>query len=90
MKEPQASSGHHPIFRRDLAFLAGIAVAAFAVGRFTPLFEYAFAWARRLGMLETLTGVLVSVAFAAVVLLVGRYGWVGTLVTIVKKDLLIE
>ena len=43
-------------------------MAAFAVGRFTPLFEYAFAWARRLGMLETLTGVLVSVAFAAVVL----------------------
>ena len=71
MKQPHTSGGHNH-FGRDLAILAGIAVAAFAVGRFTPVFEYAFAEAQRLGGLETLAGVLAGVAIAAMVLLTVR------------------
>ena len=46
MKQPHASGGHKHLIR-DIAIMAGIAVAAFAVGRFTPVFEYAFAGAQR-------------------------------------------
>ena len=72
MKKPQAlSSTHRPPFR-DLAVLAGVAVLAFAIGRLTPVFAYAFGWMQRLGPPETLLGVLVSVVLAAVVLIVAR------------------
>ncbi len=68
MKKPPAlSSAHRPPFR-DLAVLAGVAVLAFAIGRLTPVFAYAFGWMQRLGPPEALIGVLVSVALAAVVL----------------------
>jgi len=52
--------------------LAGVAVLAFAIGRFTSVFVYAFGWMRHLGPPEALLGVLVSVALAAVVLIVAR------------------
>ena len=75
MKKPQALSSAHRTLLRDLAVLAGVAVLAFAIGGFTPVFAYAFGWMQRMGPPEVLIGVLASVALAAVVLVVARARW---------------
>ncbi len=72
MKKPQALSSTHRPLLRDLAVLAGVAALAFAVGRFTPVFAYAFGWMQRLGPPEALVGVLASVAIAAILLVAIR------------------
>lgn len=72
MKKPQALSSTHHSILRDLAVLAGVAVVAFAVGRFTPVFAYVFAWTQRLGPPEALAGMLVCVTIAALVLAARR------------------
>lgn len=72
MKQPHASGHHRHVFRRDLAILAGIAVAASAVGFFTPVFDVVFAGTQRLGLLEPFAGVLTVVVLTALVLLVLR------------------
>ena len=68
MKKSQALSSAYRPSPGDLAVLAGVAVLAFAIGRFTPIFAYVFGWTRSLATPEALLGVLVSVAIAAVVL----------------------
>ena len=72
MKNPQALRSTHRPLLRDLAVLTGVAVIAFAVGRFTPVFDYLFGWAQGLGSPGVLVGVFVSVVIAAVVQVILR------------------
>ncbi|MFQ5572236.1 MAG: PAS domain-containing sensor histidine kinase [Rhodothermales bacterium] len=74
MKKSQVLSRTRRTLSRDVVFMAGLAVLAFVVGRFTPVFDQAFSWTRHsaVGLPETIIGMVVVVAVVAPFLWISR------------------